>query len=107
MNYEELARNNHRSGMNCAMSVYSAFKDVNSSFSSPPKPRDEGGKCGAVLAAEKVLGETGCSEEISVFEQSFQEKYGSLYCRELLGGKRGKCNDYVGTAAGMVSGMIA
>lgn len=54
-NYETKARANHKGFMNCSVSVYSVFKDVNPNYSTPPAPRLEGGKCGAVLAAEHVI----------------------------------------------------
>ena len=57
--YETIARNSHRSGMNCAASVYNAFENE----TKPPVPRSEGGKCGAVLAAEQVIREMGGSQD--------------------------------------------
>ena len=59
MNREETARNKYRNGNNCAVSVYSAFYDKISGMA--PMPRSEGGKCGAVLSAEKVLSQLGYS----------------------------------------------
>ena len=51
--YGESARKLHANGNNCAASVYQAFRDVNTTGDGKaPKPRSEGGKCGAVLAAE-------------------------------------------------------
>jgi len=101
--FEATARANHKSGKNCATAVYEAFGSVNPNKTTPPKPRSEGGKCGAVLAAEQVIREMGGTEEqVDEFEREFAAKYGSLKCAELRGILRNKCNDYVGTAAGMV-----
>ena len=91
MNREQTARNNHRSGYNCASSVYASFSDVVSG--SAPMPRSEGGKCGAVLAGEKVLGQIGMSTES--FDEKFISIFGSLKCAELRRTDR-SCNDFVG-----------
>lgn len=103
--FEAIARTNHKNGKNCAMAVYEAFSSVNPNKTTPPKPRSEGGKCGAVLAAEQVIREMGgTQEQVDEFEKEFAAKYGSLKCAELRGILRNKCNDYVGTAAAMVRG---
>ncbi len=105
--YEMIARNNHRSGMNCAASVYGAFAEDNKNKTKPPMPRSEGGKCGTVLAAEQIIREMGGSEDrVSDFDKEFSEKFGSLKCAELRGMLKNKCNDYVGTAANMVAAMM-
>ena len=57
MDREQTARNHHKSGHNCADSVYSAFSDRVSGI--PPKPRGDGGKCGTVLAGRQILRECG------------------------------------------------
>ena len=101
MSREETARNKHKSGNNCAVSVYSTFFDKVSGVA--PKPRSEGGMCGAVLAAEKVLSQLGHSTE--GFDQEFFEMFGSLKCAELRKGKY-PCNDLVGTATGMVDEIM-
>ena len=104
MDFEATARNNHRSGMNCAASVYGAFNEVNANKTTPPIPRSEGGRCGAVLAAEQILREMGKDQDtIDAFDQKFAEQFGSLKCGELRGFLNNKCNDYVGTAASMVA----
>ena len=103
--YEEKARSNHRSFMNCSSSVYSAFNSVNSKHSTPPAPRSEGGKCGAVLAAELIIREMGTGS-VAVFEKEFENLYGSLRCAELRGAATGQCNDFVGAAARIASQMV-
>lgn len=105
MDYEMIARNSHRSGRNCAMSVYDAFSEVNSYRTSAPMPRSEGGKCGAVLAAEKVMREMNIGD-VTDFDREFEQRYGSLNCAELRGAATGKCNDYVGCAAKMVGELV-
>lgn len=96
-NYETKARAYHKGFMNCSVSVYSVFKDVNPNYSTAPAPRSEGGKCGAVLASEHVIREMG--KDIADFDSQFLSIYGSLKCAELKGGPTGQCNDFVGTAA--------
>ena len=46
MKHEETARGNHRAGNNCAVSVYTAFADINTNPGSVPALRGDGGKCG-------------------------------------------------------------
>ena len=101
MNREETARNKHKSGNNCAVSVYSTFYDKVSGVA--PAPRSEGSKCGAVPSAEKVLSKLGHSTD--VFDQKFLELFGSLKCAEPRKGKC-SCNDLVGTAARLTEEMI-
>ena len=107
MDFETIARNNHRNGMNCAMAVYNALAEINNNKTNPPMPRSEGGKCGTVLAAEQFLREMGQSQDtIDAFDKKFTEQFGSLKCAELRGMLRNKCNDYVGAAASMAAAMI-
>ena len=101
MNREDTARNKHRSGNNCAVAVFSTFYDKISGVA--PVPRSEGGKCGALLAGEKVLSQLGYST--SAFDEKFLEQFGSLKCSELRRGKY-PCNDLVGAAARMADEMI-
>ena len=101
MNREQMARKNHNSGYSCASAVYSVFKDkVNGSA---PIPRSEGGKCGAVLAAEKVLKQLGLDSE--AFDQQFVRQFRSLKCDELRRA-RYSCNDLVGSAARLTEDAI-
>lgn len=104
--YESIARSNHKSGMNCAIAVYNALNLNNPNSSNPPRPRDNGGVCGAVLAAEQTIREMGgTDDDVAEFEKRFTEKYKHLKCGELLGFLKGKCNDYVGSAAAIVADM--
>lgn len=63
--FETIARNDHRSGMNCAMAVYNALATANENKTVPPMPRAEGGKCGTVLAAEQIIREMGGTSDMS------------------------------------------
>ena len=88
--------------MNCASAVYDALGGKNT----PPRPRDNGGMCGAVLAAEQAIREAGGSDEdIAEFERQFMEQHKYLMCADLRGFLSGKCNDYVGTAASIAGKM--
>ena len=106
IDYETIARDNHHNGMNCSKAVYSALSLAhNANTSKPPFPRSEGGKCGAVLAAEQFIRENGTEKDVEEFDRRFIEKYGHLTCFKLRGLLGGKCNDYVGTAAAIVANM--
>lgn len=106
IDYETIARSNHNSGMNCATAVYDALGMTNKNKTTPPMPRANGGMCGAVLAAEQVIRENGgTQEDIDEFGKRFTEMHKYLKCGELRGILRGKCNDYVGTAAAIVGQM--
>ena len=97
MNREQSARKRHNSGYSCSSAVYSAFSDLVTGTA--PIPRSEGGKCGAVLAAEKVLKQTG--KNTDAFDSKFVEQFGSLKCDELRRAGH-PCNDLVGVAARLV-----
>ena len=102
MSHEEKACMAHRDGSNCAAAVYNAFEDVNPNPGAIPKPRSDGGKCGAVLAAEQLLRDMGIDGD---FDQRFTEHYGSLKCADLRR-TRALCNDLVGGAAKLVDACI-
>ena len=97
MSREKEARKRHNSGYSCSSSVYSTFSDLVSGTA--PFPRSEGGKCGAVLSAEKILQQLGMSS--AEFDEEFIKQFGSLKCGELRK-SRVPCNDLVGIAAKMV-----
>ena len=102
MDYEATARKSHKNGMNCAMAVYTA---LGGGKANAPKPRTEGGKCGAVLAAEKIIRERGLGDTAH-FDREFLNLYGSLKCADLRGAAAGQCNDYVGAAARLVGEKV-
>ena len=109
MEYEQNARKNHRSGYNCAMSVTMAYMDrlglsPSDAMRSAPKPRSEGGKCGAFLAGRKIL-EQLKPEAVLEYERRFIELNGQTECSSLVASHRQlrkSCNDYVGDAARLV-----
>ena len=106
IDYETIARNNHRSGMNCSAAVYDALGLNNPNITEPPFPRSIEGKCGAVLAAEQTIREMGGTEaDVEEFERRFKEKYKHLKCVQLMGFLNGKCNDFVGESAAIVADM--
>ena len=110
MSREATARANHKSGYNCAQSVTVAFADALGASPAramelAPKPRSEGGKCGAYLAALQLLRET-CPEAVAAFEQRFLQENGATECGKLR--RTGKpCNDLVGSAARLVEELTA
>ena len=107
IDYETIARRNHQSGMNCSMAVYDSLTSRSgANRTTPPRPRSDGGKCGAVLAAEQFIRENGGTEkDVEEFDKQFVDKYGHLTCINLRGILGGKCNDYVGAAAAIVGRM--
>ena len=110
MDRETKARTFHRSGSNCSMSVMRTYADElgideDRSASEAPKPRSDGGKCGAYLAALEILGRIA-PDKASDFETGFIALNGSNLCAILKGasGKNGKnCNDYVADAVNLVA----
>lgn len=97
MDHEKQARSIHHSGYNCSQSVDRAFSDVNAAAGNPPAPRSIAGKCGALLAAQKVVTDMGldCAADL---EADFQDELGYVLCRDLKR-NRVSCNDCVGVAA--------
>ncbi len=104
MKHEETARGNHRAGNNCAVSVYTAFADINTNPGSIPAPRADGGKCGAYLAGIKLLNDMG-KGDTQEFEKEFLSRFGSIKCGEL---RRSKvpCNDLVGGATEIIDALV-
>lgn len=100
MNHEGAARSIHRSGYNCSNSVDRAFADVNTASGNPPAPRSIAGKCGALLAAQKVLHDLGIEREEEL-ERAFKAELGFVTCVELKRNRR-SCNDCVGIASRLV-----
>jgi hypothetical protein len=100
MNHERTARSIHRSGYNCSNSVDRAFADVNTASGNPPAPRCIAGKCGALLAAQKVLRDLGIEREEEL-ERAFKAELGFVTCVELKRNRR-SCNDCVGIASRLV-----
>ena len=94
MDREQIARSNRNSGASCAAAVYAAFSDR--AGGSVPIPRSEGGKCGALLAAEKVLRQAGV--DIADLDARFTQQFGSQKCWQLRLARH-SCNDLVGAAA--------
>ena len=106
MTHETTARINHRSGYNCAQAVTVAFATELGStpvavLKSAPKPRSEGGKCGAYLAGLQLLNKLN-PEAASVFAERFEKENGSTECKVLMG----RCNDMVGCAARLVEELM-
>lgn len=113
MSYEDKARLNHRNRYNCAMSAYTAYADKLGitdiqARDAAPKPRSEGGKCGAFLAGKAIL-EKFKPSAIPEYEKKFIELDGQTECSRLVaahGVLRKSCNDYVGDAARLVGDFI-
>ena len=113
MNAEEIATKNHKSGYNCAMSVYAAFADrlgisQEEAKKTAPRPRSEGGKCGAFLAGKKII-ERLKPDVAEQYEKRFIELNGQTECSRLImahGLLRKSCNDYVGDASRLVQKLL-
>ena len=102
MDHEQIARANHRSGSNCAQSVTGAFAQrlglsPAGALQAAPRPRSQGGKCGAYLAGMALLKQMK-PEAAAEFERRFLAENGALECGNLR--RTGvSCNDLVGCAA--------
>ena len=105
MDFEKTAREKHLSRINCASSVYQTFLEVNPNSTFAPMPRDEGGRCGAVLSAEKILREVGIGRT-DEFDRRFTERYSSVMCADIRGKNGISCNEYVGIAARILEEML-
>ena len=103
--HEEQARNLHSKGNNCSISLYGAFLEDTKLDGNIPAPRSIAGKCGAVLAAEKILRELGKEKNIEEFEKEFISKFGYLTCIDLMRTER-RCNDYVGESANLIDKIL-
>ena len=109
MSYEQTARAIHKGGCNCGQSVYASFAEAlgltrDEAVQAAPKPRSEGGQCGAYLAGMALLLKLK-PEAVSAFESRFLELNGATECKKLRGaGKR--CNDYVGDAARLAAELL-
>ncbi|MEE1158159.1 MAG: hypothetical protein UHS51_01935 [Atopobiaceae bacterium] len=105
MGHEETARTIHRAGNNCSISVDRAFSDINKVAGNPPAPRSVAGKCGALLAAQKVLRDLGIDRDDEL-ERAFEQEFGYVTCLQLKLHRR-SCNDCVGVASRLADQMIA
>lgn len=106
---EDIAREYHRNGNNCAQSVTMAFDrelglSTGDAARLAPRPRGEGGKCGAYLAGCQLL-ERLKPEAVEEFKRRFLEENGAVDCGKLrLTGK--PCNDLVGCAARLAEELV-
>jgi hypothetical protein len=107
MNKEDLAKSKFhgKENFNCAQAVLVAFQEETGmsdeelkEFSAAGGGRVEGGICGALYAAEKLLGSAECGE----LSRQFNEQSGSLKCREIRKLGQLPCKDCVGLAARFV-----
>ena len=109
MTREQSARNNHRSGCNCAQSVTVAFADAlgcsaAQAMNAAPRPRSDGGLCGAYLAGCRLL-EQLKPEAAEAFRARFAAENGAIECGKLR--RSGvPCNDLVGCAARLAEELI-
>ena len=103
--HEERARAIHKQGNNCSYSLYTAFEDDIKLDGNIPEPRSEAGKCGALLAAEKILRELGKVDKIGEFKKAFIAEFGYITCIDLMRHDR-RCSDYVGKSAELIDEII-
>ena len=104
--HEGQARSLHGQGNNCSVSLYKSFLNDTNLDGNIPSPRSIAGKCGAVLAAEKILKECEKEDKIDEFEKEFISKFGYATCIDLMRTER-RCNDYVGESASMVDKILS
>ena len=78
MSYEQTARAIHKGGCNCGQSVYASFAEAlgltrDEAVQAAPKPRSEGGQCGAFLAGRALLMKLK-PEAVSAFAPALDER---------------------------------
>ena len=110
MSYEQTARAIHKGGNNCGQSVYACFASElglskDEAIQAAPKPRSEGGQCGAYLAGRALLMKLK-PDSAGEFERRFLELNGATECRKLRGAGK-SCNDYVGDAARLAAELLS
>ena len=95
-----------KEGYNCAQAILKAFQtefDVSAEmideYSAYGKGRAEGGLCGALYAAHKLLDDTEITKRL---KEQFTEKAGSPECRKILKLKKLSCYDCVDLAAQII-----
>lgn len=99
-NHEEKARELKKT-YNCSIAVYKTFMEDYELDGVIPEPRSDAGKCGAVIAAEKILRELGKEDKIKEFDKRFIDEFKYIKCVDLMTHER-RCYDYVGISAKMV-----
>ena len=109
MNHEQTARTNHKTGCNCGQAVFLSFArelglPEEEARQLAPRPRAEGGQCGAYLAGKALL-ERLKPEAVIAFEAQFTALNGATECRRLRGAGK-TCNDYVGDAARLAEALL-
>jgi hypothetical protein len=113
MGYEEKARESHRNGNSCSVSLFKAFADklgmsADEATKIAPPPRSDGGKCGGYLSGKKLL-EMLKPEAVEEFEKRFLEQNSDNKCASLIMKRRlqGKnCNDLVGETASIIESLL-
>ncbi len=113
MGYEKIAREKHKNGNSCSVSIFRAFADKlgmseDEAARIAPTPRSEGGKCGGLLAGIKLL-KMIKPEAVKEFEKRFLEQNGDNKCAGLIMKRRmqGKnCNDLVGETANIIESLL-
>ena len=98
IDFETIARENHNYGMNCSNAIWDAFKYEYELQGEPPKPRSEGGTCGALLTGIKILKDTGNEDKVEDFTKAFIDRFKYTKCKDLILHKR-VCNDNIGFVA--------
>ena len=102
---EARAADIHKRGTSCSYAVYMSFSDINPNGTGAPAPRSEGGICGAVLAARKVLKELG-TDRAEEFDERFLREFPSLKCSDLLRSGH-DCREFVVRAVGIAEELIS
>ena len=113
----ERAVDNHKNWFTCSGAVLCAFAEeagmtqAEAQKLSAPFAGGRQGKCGAVLAAERVLEKKYAPEQaaamIERLEEAFAAKNRSVICRELRGGGFRTCRGCVQDSAEILESMLA
>ncbi len=105
MNRVEAALSKFRRPYSCAQTMWVAFKNEDEKFLSEMKAnsggRSEGGICGALYAARKILPESSRQK----LDELFASQAGSLKCKEIKSLAKTPCQECVRIAASIVESL--
>lgn len=96
-----------RNPYTCAQAVYAAYADTPSEqemmdMKHMSGGRAEGGECGALYAAKKILGKNKYKE----LEESFKKEAGSISCKEIKSIHKTPCEKCVSIACDQIEGCL-
>ena len=110
--YLDQAVKYHSSWHSCSASVLMAYRDVlglserEAERIASPMAGGNMGTCGAVLAAEYVLEQSGRKEDARALREAFEAKNGASLCREIRGKRLRSCRGCVIDASTLLDDIL-